>query len=44
MQGLTSTDRKEKPEILEMIANTDADTDYMHEGFHLDNSYEFTRE
>lgn len=42
MQGLTSIDRKEKLEILEMIANTD--TDYLHEGFHVDNSYEFTRE
>ena len=44
MQGLTSTDQKEKLEILEMIANTDADTGYLHEGFHVDNPYEFTRE
>ncbi len=44
MQGMTSIDSKEKIEILEMIASTDADTGYLHEGFNVDNPYEFTRE
>ena len=44
MQGLTSTSKEEKLEMLEMIVNTDADTGYLHEGFNADNPYEFTRE
>ena len=44
MQGMTSNDDDEKREILEMIANTDADTGYLHEGFNVDNPNEFTRE
>ncbi len=44
MQGLTSIDANEKKELLEMIVNTDADTGYLHEGFHVDNPKEFTRE
>ncbi|MDY3929363.1 MAG: glycoside hydrolase family 125 protein [Clostridia bacterium] len=44
MQGMTATDNNEKREILEMIANTDADTGYLHEGFNVDNPCEFTRE
>ena len=44
MQGLTSTSADEKREMLSMIANTDADTGYLHEGFCADNPFEFTRE
>ena len=33
-----------KKALLEMIVNTDADTGYLHEGFHVDNPREFTRE
>ena len=44
MQGMTSNDKEEKRELLEMLAATDADTGYLHEGFHVDNPWEFTRE
>lgn len=44
MQGLTSTDDKEKLELLDMLVATDADTGYLHEGFHVDNPHEYTRE
>lgn len=44
MQGLTSTDKDEIKEILEMILRTDADTGYLHEGFHVDDPHNFTRE
>lgn len=44
MQGMTSDDKEEKRELLEMLAATDADTGYLHEGFHVDNPWEFTRE
>ena len=44
MQGLTSTSDDEKREMLSMIASTDADTGYLHEGFHADNPFAFTRE
>ena len=43
MQGLTSTDKDEIKEIIDMIVNTDADTGYLHEGFHVDNPNKFTR-
>lgn len=43
MQGMTATTKEEKLEILDMIANTDADTGYLHESFNVDNPYEFTR-
>ena len=44
MQGLTSTDKEEKRELLDMIARTDADTGYLHEGFHVDDPHTYTRE
>ena len=44
MQGLTSDSDEEKREIIDMIVNTDADTEYLHEGFNADNPYEYTRE
>lgn len=43
MQALTSDDPTEIEQILTLIENTDADTGYMHEGFHVDNPAEFTR-
>lgn len=44
MQILTSIDEKEISECLEMIASTHAETNFMHEGFNVDNPNEFTRE
>lgn len=44
MQGLTSTDVSEKRELLEMITITDAGKRHLHEGFNVDNPYEYTRE
>lgn len=44
MQGMTSESREEKLELLKMLAATDADTGYLHEGFHVDNPWEYTRE
>ena len=44
MQGLTSIDDDEKRELLKMFQNTDADTGFMHEGFNVDNPYEFSRD
>ena len=44
MQGLTSTDEGEIREMLDMIANTDAGTGYLHEGFSADDPYAYTRE
>ena len=44
MQGMTATTKEEKLEILDMIARTDADTGYLHEGFNVDNPYEYSRE
>lgn len=43
MQGLTSNDKEEMAGILETMINTDADTGYMHEGFHADDPTVFTR-
>lgn len=43
MQGLTSTDADEKRELLSMIANTDAGTGYLHEGFDVNDPSRFTR-
>ncbi len=43
MQGLTSTDNAEKKELIDMIVSTDADTGYLHEGFHKDNPHLYTR-
>ena len=44
MQGLTSTDVSEKRKLLETIINTDAGKRHLHEGFNVDNPYEYTRE
>ena len=44
MQGLTSTDAEEKRELLGIIASTDAGKRHLHEGFNVDNPYEYTRE
>lgn len=44
MQILTSTDPAEVEECLEMLANTHAGTNFMHEGFHVDDPEKFTRE
>lgn len=43
MQILTSTDENEKRECLDMIARTHAGTNFMHEGFDVDNPENFTR-
>ena len=43
MQAMTSKDAEEVNELLEMVARTDADTGYMHEGFHVDDPAQFTR-
>jgi len=43
MQGLTATSAEEKLEMIRMLEATDADTGYMHEGFHADDPTEFTR-
>lgn len=43
MQILTSTDPAEKRECLETIARTHAGTNFMHEGFDVDDPAKFTR-
>ncbi len=43
MQALTSDNDNEVREIIDMIAKTDADTGFMHEGFDADNPNVFTR-
>lgn len=43
MQGLTSNDKGEMSQILDMLINTDADTGFMHESFNPNNPKEFTR-
>jgi len=40
---LTSACDKERAELVDMLVRTDADTGFMHEGFHVDNPAEFTR-
>ena len=44
MQGLTSLSDDEKREMLDMIARTDADKGYLHEGFHVNNPNKYTRD
>ena len=44
MQGLTSISEKEKTEILDMLANTDGGTYYLHESFNADAPSDYTRE
>ena len=43
MQILTSTDPQEKQECLDTIARTHAGTNFMHEGFDVDDPSKFTR-
>jgi len=43
MQGLTSTDPEECRVLLKMLTTCDADTGFMHEGFHKDDPAQFTR-
>lgn len=43
MQGLTTDSEAEVREVLELLQRTDADTGFMHEGFHADNPAEYTR-
>jgi meiotically up-regulated gene 157 (Mug157) protein len=43
MQGLTALDVEEKLELLVMLEATDAETGFMHEGFHADDPMLFTR-
>ena len=44
MQGLTALTNEEKLELLKMIADTDAGTGYLHEGFDANDPTSFTRE
>lgn len=44
MQGMTSTVKKEKEDILRMLSETDAGTGLMHESVHVDNPVKYTRE
>jgi meiotically up-regulated gene 157 (Mug157) protein len=43
MQGLTATDKEEKLKMINWLEATDADTGFMHEGFHSDDPTQFTR-
>ncbi|MFC5470531.1 glycoside hydrolase family 125 protein [Cohnella suwonensis] len=43
MQGLTATSKQERLDMVAMLEATDADTGYMHEGFHADDPNLFTR-
>lgn len=44
MQGMTSTDQREKEDILRMLTETDAGTGLMHESVHVDEPKKYTRE
>lgn len=43
MKGLTTGDVAELKECLTLLRNTDGDTGFMHESFHVDNPAKFTR-
>lgn len=43
VQGLTASSREEKLRILDILAETDAGTGLMHEGFHVDDPSQYTR-
>lgn len=43
IQGMTAVSAQEKEEILALFKTTDADTNLMHEGFHVDAPEKFTR-
>ncbi|MFB5675940.1 glycoside hydrolase family 125 protein [Paenibacillus terreus] len=44
MQALTADNEQEVRELIDMLVNTDADTGFMHEGFHPDDPANFSRE
>lgn len=44
MQGLTSDNKEEMLYLIRTLADTDADTGFMHESFHKDKPQKFTRE
>ena len=44
MRAFTSQNNKEIKKCVEMLMDTDADTGFMHESFHKDDSEDFTRE
>lgn len=44
MQALTADNNEEIKELIDMLVNTDADTGFMHEGFHKDDPSVFSRE
>ena len=44
MEGLTTSDKKEKERILNQLVSIDAGTNLMHEGINVDNPFEYTRE
>ncbi|WP_040950688.1 glycoside hydrolase family 125 protein [Gorillibacterium massiliense] len=44
MQGLTALNVEEKRGIIDRLEATDGDTGYMHEGFHVDDPSEYTRD
>ncbi|MGX6961408.1 glycoside hydrolase family 125 protein [Vagococcus xieshaowenii] len=44
IQGLTSTNYDEKIRLLDMMANNDGGTNYMHEGVYVDDPSQYTRE
>lgn len=43
MEGMTTTNKKEKEKILDMLVATDAGTYLMHEAFDVENPHNFTR-
>ncbi|ASN07283.1 metal-independent alpha-mannosidase [Virgibacillus necropolis] len=43
IQGMTASTSAEKEEILDLFKTTDANTNCMHEGFHVDDPGKFTR-
>lgn len=44
MQALTADNDEEVKELIDMLVRTDADTGYMHEGFHPDDPSDYSRE
>lgn len=44
MEGLTTSHKAEKARILDLLVNTDAGTNQMHESFHVDDDSRYTRE
>ena len=44
MEGLTTSHKAEKVRILDLLVNTDAGTNQMHESFHVDDDSRYTRE